>query len=841
MRRTMELTTYRKWNSVEPDLPESNLQQLVNILRRQRRSILAIALVGTAVTFTIGAMIPPQFTAKAQIVFDPQTTESGNGQRPLEAAETHAIVQTDVTALTSRPFLQQVFENLSQDPDFRATAWRPRGFRWIGNVLWRNSVGRLRDLLSDVAAPSVSPGGQSLTSSQLRRLDAFERNVSVYQERDSHVIAVTFKSTSPGQAALAANRIVKLFISDEQGRKHAEATRVGQWLDQRIPEVATGLERDETAVQNYVTTHHLADAGASGVSNQRVTELNRQLAIAESDLAQREAQLAAIQDLQRRGTNADAVLTQLDSPADIELLRRRDILVQAQAEAAVTYGPNHPQAKQLAAQLQEVRRALSDEANRAVDRLKSETQSANDRVLSLRAQLAGLQSATSQAEPRLRELTYQAAAAGRLYDSLLQSRAQLHTQQATALPDVRILSLAAPPDRPSSYSPFLFILPSLIVFAIGGGLMSVGAQRLDRGLRSDNEVVGALGIPCIGLVPRLHGIGRTRPHRRLLTEPFTAYAEAIRSVVASLPINDARAAPKSILVTSSVPGEGKTTLATSIAAYAAHIGWRVLLVDLDLRHPGVLREVGGKVHSDILDMLLQGSPPEDVIRRLDAFQFDCLPAKQRAYDLFPLFADDRMPRALSRLRELYDLVIIDSPPLLAVTETRLLAGFVDKILFVVKWGSTRRDIAQNALNLLRSAGLPNGDYVGITDAVVVQVDLKKHADYRYGDFGESAATYAEYYATPGRRRASVSALRRIARTRRKAARHGRRIFDSTVQAATGVYHNVSMRIRERRSGESNALRHGRRIFDRATQAAMGVYRDVSTRIRERRSGERKTG
>ncbi|GEM_PF-442115 len=798
----MELTTYQ-WNGVEPSPPESNLQQFVNILRRRRRSIIAVTLIGTALVFTVSAMIPPRYTAKAQIVFDPPTTDLGNERQPSGAAEVEAIVQTDITALTSRPFLQRVLDNLSHDSEFRAAARPPHGIQRLGAVLWRNSVGRLRDWMSDFTTPEAAPG-HALSQSQLRRLDAFERNVNVYQERDSHVIAVTFSSASAAQAALAANRIVQLFIGTEQERKHAEANRVGQWLDQRIPEVAAGLERDETAIQSYLASHNLAGASPTGVGDQRVAELNRQLAAAESDLAKRQAQLAAIRDLRQRGANVDAVVTQLDSPADIELLRRRDELVQAQAEASVTYGANHPKVQQLAAQLQEIRRALADEANRAVDRLTSETRAASDRVLSIREQLAKLQSAKGQAEPRLRELNYQAAATGQLYEGLLQSRARLHTQQATTLPNLRVLSLAAPPDRPSSFSPFLFILPALIAFAIGGGLVAVAAEHLDQGLRSQYEVAGSLGIPCAGLVPRLRAIGRRRPHRRLLTEPFTAYAEAIRSVVASLQVPDARGVPKTVLVTSSVPGEGKTTLAVSIAAYAAHIGRRVLLVDLDLRHPGVRREVGGRAHGGILDLLLQGSLPEDVVQRQRGIQFDYLPASRRAYDLFPLLADDRMAQVLNRLRELYDLVIIDSPPVLAVTETRLLAGLVDKILFVVKWGSTRRDIAQNALNILRSSGLMTGERLGVADAVITQVDLKRHADYRYGDIGESAVTYAEYYTTPGQKRPAASVFRRGLRFGRRTVRTGRLMLDLAAQIAATVYQDVSVRLRERRGGETNA-------------------------------------
>lgn len=802
MRPGVELTTYQ-WSGAEPGPLDSNLQQLVNILRRRRRSILAIALAGTALVFLVSAMIPPQYTAKAQIVFDPQATDLGDGRQSSGAAETEAIVQTDITALTSRPFLQRVLDNLSQDPGFRAAAQPPRGFRWLGDVLWRNTGARLRELMSGSTASDTSQG-QSLTPSQQRRLDAFERNVNVYQERDSHVIAVTYSATSSGQAAMAANRIAQLFIGGEQERKRAEANRIEQWLNQRIPEVATGYEQDETAVQNYLTGHNLAEPNPNGVSDQRVAELNRELATAESDLAKRQAQLASIRDLRQRGSNVDAIVGQLDSPADTDLLRRRDALVQAQAEATVTYGANHPKAQQLAAQLQEIRRALADEANRAVDRLTSEVRATSDRALSIRQQLAGLQSAKSQAEPRVRELNYQAAATGQLYEGLLQSRARLHTQQETSLPELRILSLASPPDRPSSFSPFLFILPSLIAFAIGAGLVSVASERLDQGLRSDYDVTSALGIPCVGLVPRLRGVRKRRPHRRLLTEPFAAYAEAIRTVIASLQVADSRGIPKTILVTSSVPGEGKTTLAVSLAAYAAHIGRRVLLVDLDLRHPGVLREVGGKAQGTILDVILQGSLPEDVVQRRRGFQFDYLPASRRAYDLFPLFADERMPQVLMRLRERYDLVIIDSPPLLAVTETRLLAAMVDKILFVVKWSSTRRDITQHALNLLRNTGLLGGDQVGTANAVVTQVNLKKHAEYRYGDIGESIATYAEYYTRPNHKTRAGTVARHLVRFSRQATRRGRPLFDHAMQVALSAYQDISARVRARWSGVSKS-------------------------------------
>ena len=186
-------------------------------------------------------------------------------------------------------------------------------------------------------------------------------------------------------------------------------------------------------------------------------------------------------------------------------------------------------------------------------------------------------------DERLRELERHAAAGAQLHASLLRRQKQMRDQQEVITPGVAILSLASVPDRPSSHHPILFILPALIVFAIGGSLLAVGLEQLDRGLRSERDINEALGVACIGLVPLLPRQHGSHPHRFLLKYPFSAYSEAIRSIVATLQLAAPAPASKVVVVTSSVPKEGKTTLAVSLAVYAALIGRRVLLVDLDFR------------------------------------------------------------------------------------------------------------------------------------------------------------------------------------------------------------------------------------------------------------------
>jgi polysaccharide biosynthesis transport protein len=291
------------------------------------------------------------------------------------------------------------------------------------------------------------------------------------------------------------------------------------------------------------------------------------------------------------------------------------------------------------------------------------------------------------------------------------------------------------------------MLPAFVVFGMAGGLVAISAERVNRGLRNARDVHEVLGIRCIGLVPRVRAIGRARPHEQLLKRRFAAYTESIRSIVATLQLASPALAPKVVLVTSSVPREGKTTLAVSFAVYAALIGRRVMLVDLDFRNPAVMREVGTDCAKDN-----QGDPAdiEDLsltaIQSIPGLGIDLLPLRSPPDDPLTPFANGQLPRLIRSLRAQYDLVVIDGPPLLAVTEAQLLTAMVDRVLLAVQWGKTRQDVAQNALNLLRDPRLLGDKLVSeMIAAVVTQVDLRRHARYRFGDAGESLMKFRQYY------------------------------------------------------------------------------------------------
>lgn len=351
----------------------------------------------------------------------------------------------------------------------------------------------------------------------------------------------------------------------------------------------------------------------------------------------------------------------------------------------------------------------------------------------------------------LADLERDAASSHRLYENLLLRQEQLKEQRESLSPGVRILSVAQPPIRPSSVSSILFVLPAAILSFIVASFFAIGKAHGDRTLRSEREVREVLGINCLGLVPQLRRLRGTRPHQYLLDQRFSPYAEAIRTLVAALQVSQPEQDPKVLLCSSSVPAEGKTTLAVSLAVYLAMLGRRVILVDLDFRRPAIMRELGGKVNPSLLDLLRTGGSIADAVQHVNGLPLDFLvpPRSELAEPLGP-FASNDMSRLIQTLRGQYDYVVIDGAPLLAIAEARLLVSLADRTLFVVEWGKTRREVALNALSLLPNALPEDQSTQGRVSAVVSKVNLRKHARYNYGDSGECLIEYSNYFNGTGK-------------------------------------------------------------------------------------------
>src|SRR5579871_2442594 len=250
--------------------------------------------------------------------------------------------------------------------------------------------------------------------------------------------------------------------------------------------------------------------------------------------------------------------------------------------------------------------------------------------------------------------------AGEAYARVLRRQKELREQLESITPEAHVFSRATPPDRPSSPSPLLFLFPALIVSLLSAGTLAVLRERLDRKMRSERDVIEALGIPCIALVPRLRRKDRRGGCPSCLGDAFAPYTEAIRSVAVSLRLAEAGNSCLTLLISSSVPGEGKSTFALSLAIYAARIGRRTLLVDFDFRRPSMLRQLHERDESPVAK--LTESPSSKLIRRLPDLGIDYLPMPRASKDPLDLFASAHLNAVHRQLLDQYFFLMIQRPP-----------------------------------------------------------------------------------------------------------------------------------------------------------------------------------
>jgi polysaccharide biosynthesis transport protein len=714
---------------------EAKVGDLLGVLRRSYLMITTITVVGTILICVGPVLIPPRYTAKSQILIEPQGLMASQGSI-IELPADEAAMQTEIAALTSPDLLQRVLDSLPSDPAFRAATAETSA----KTSLMEDDL--LRHLTQWVPQAWLTATGEPGPLSIRQLL----RHLNVYQEIGSHVIAVGVTSIRAGEAAAVANCLTRFYVESQEQQKRASTDRTLAWLATRAPELKEEVKRLDTSVLAYRIANNLAGANPRAVSDGQIDDLNRQLATAEADatMAQTRADIVH-RRLQQNGAPG-AIAGFVNSPVLSKLHERELALLGTLAAADRTFVPGSPLTNKVRGELAEVRQQMAQEAGRAAVDLEHEALISTARVQSMRQRLAAIRS--DSADVSLSDLERDAASSHRLYENLLLRQEQLKEQRESLSPGVRVLSLAQPPIRPSSLSPILFVPPSAILSFIFASFLAIGKAYLDRTLRSEREVKEALGIPCIGLVPEVRQLCGARPHQYLLTHPFSPYAEAIRALVAALHVSQPNQQPKVLLFSSSVPAEGKTTLAVSVAVQLATLGRRVILVDLDFRRSAIMRELGGSVNGGLLDLLNQSGSLADSLQRVMGLSLDFLIAPRGTpTEPLSIFASDNIYRLLRVLRSQYDYIVIDSPPLLAIAEARLLVSLADKVLFVVKWGKTRQEVVLNALRLLPHDVLDGENLNGRVSAVVSRVDLKKHARYNYGDSGECLVDYGSYFSS----------------------------------------------------------------------------------------------
>jgi len=742
---------------------EFDLSQFFAILLRNKMLIIGVIIIGTLLSIFMVQRMTPLYVAHTSLVL--QRSQINDGGRSTDAVVQGLNVdfytnETEAEIIRSRSLALKVVEQLDlvNSPLYNPLLNEPKiglmgslkkalgiaSFKEIIPESWRASLG-MADDENAVARPVLTAAQKE---QQLREylVDVFLAGLSVEAGGTSLVIDLSYISKDPEMAALATNTVADIYILEQLNAKYEATERANRWLADRVGELRLRVEASSRNLESFRRRAGLVNIGDTTLYAQQLAELNSQLIQSRTVLAEAEARYNQVQRLLETPGRLDSAAAVLESPLIQRLREQESELTRNIAELETQYRDAHPKMMLARSELEDLQKKINQEVNKIAINLGNELEITEIRQEKLAAEVENLQSKVgeqNEAEVKLNELSSVAQADRELYETVFARFKQVDTQQQQIIePDARVISYATTPHSPSRPRKGLIIAAGLILSGLIGFLLAFIREQLESGFRTIEQVEEVTGIPAMAMLPHIPGASKLgkAPYDLVVDKPTSSYSEAMRTLRTALLLPDVDRPPRTISITSSVPSEGKTTISLSLARAAAKSGQKVLIIDCDLGKPSLHKALQVPNTQGIVDYLSHEKELEDIIEidfKSEAHFILAGPTVSNATDVL---APNLMSELLEALAETYDLVVLDTPPVLAVSDTLVIGCEVDKTIFVVEWNKTKRSVAQNALKQIVASG---ADVAGF---VLSQVDIKKYERYYGGSGGHYSGQYKNYYS-----------------------------------------------------------------------------------------------
>ncbi len=549
-----------------------------------------------------------------------------------------------------------------------------------------------------------------------RVVDRVMMAISVSNTRQSYVFKITTVTGNPRKSAMMANTLSDIYIQDQLEVKFEATQKATVWLTDRVGQLQAELETAEAAVEEFNSGTALVNPEALAGLNRQVKDLRGRLEEAqdaEANAQVRALALAAAGDgddpAQMADLAADRTLTQLFSRmntagnGDRTAFDTRFVQVVSRAEL---------------------------ELSRASSQVRTLSTSIDALTLQLEEQSADL--------VELQQLQREAAASRQIYEYFLTRLKETSVQQGVQQADSRVLSEAVIPHIASAPRKMMILALSIIFGALIGAAIVLARELSQNTFRTGQDLERHTHKTVLGQVPTISARRRKNVLKYLTDKPTSAAVEAIRNLRTSVLLSNMDHPPQILMTTSSVPGEGKTTLALALAHNLSGLGKKVLLMEGDIRRRTFAEYFDVKDRQGLLAVLSGEAKLEDVVMKHDELHGDILIGEKTNTNAADVFSSDRFGAFLEELRGIYDYIVIDTPPVLAVPDARVIGQRVDAILYTVKWDSTTHRQVHDGLRSFESV---NAKVSGVVLNQISQRGMK-----RYG-YGDSYGAYDTYYDT----------------------------------------------------------------------------------------------
>lgn len=711
------LDDFREDRSAKPAFLE-----YVRILSRHRLAIIVLTVLFGLLGLLRASMEVPRYGATATLLIDREGADYVDAREIYTPGVSNfEYFQTQYEILRTRPLMQRVAERVGPQRILEAWSTRPP-------ISFRQD--------SDTAdLPKPTPE-EMLLAATGNLMGAVE----VSPMRNTQLVQLSFSSPSAELSAELANALANVYIENTLESRLQMSQDAAQWLSGRLGGLREKVEEAENRLRAFREENSLVGGGsADSLQAQSVNMLTGQLAEAQSTRLDRERAYREVVEAERAGRPMDQVTSVARDGSISDLIGQVRELETQKAQNSARYGPRHPEMVKTETALAAAKASLSQQAERVADSFRREYQAAQQVENEVRAQLERsrneLRTASSNSI-RLQQLERDVEAASSLYDRF---KAQFNLTTETSnmeTSNARIVQTASVNNFRTHPNVRQMVLTSAFFGLVLSIVLAFLLDHLDNTIKTAESVEEILQLPVLGLVPSVKSSGKkdTGPMHYFNANPHSAFSEAVRTLRTGVLLSGIDKSHRRLLLTSSVPGEGKTTMALNLAQALSQMH-KVLLIDTDMRRPTVAKALGEKVPAAGLSQFIAGEAKiSDCVVQLEGTNTYLMTAGVIPANPLELLSSNRFTEALDQLGKIFDFILLDAPPALAVSDALVLSRLVDGVLYVVRCDSTPKQAVIAGVKRLRRV-----------DATLVGVLLNRVGERQHGYGYGRYSYYAEGY------------------------------------------------------------------------------------------------